>query len=47
MRDGFWGERVRLACERIIPLQLAILEDRAPDTEPSHAIENFKIAEGI
>ncbi|MEG1195032.1 MAG: glycoside hydrolase family 127 protein [Clostridia bacterium] len=48
MRErDFWGIRMALACEKMIPLQLAILEDRAPDTEPSHAIENFRIAAGL
>ena len=45
--EGFWSSRVKQVCEKMIPLQLSILKDEAPDTEPSHAIENFKIAAGL
>ena len=45
--DGFWSGRIRQVCEKMIPLQLSILKDEAPDTEPSHAIENFRIAAGL
>ena len=45
--QGFWPSRMALACREMIPLQLSILKDEAPDTEPSHAIENFEIAAGL
>ena len=45
--EGFWSRRIRQVQDRMIPLQLSILKDEAPDTEPSHAIENFKIAAGL
>ena len=45
--EGFWSKRIQQVCDRMIPLQLSILKDEAPDTEPSHAIENFKIAAGM
>ena len=45
--DGFWSRRIRQVTEKMIPLQLSILKDEAPDTEPSHAIENFRIAAGL
>ena len=45
--EGFWSQRIRQVCERMIPLQLSILKDEAPDTEPSHALENLKIAAGM
>ena len=45
--DGFWSGRIRQVCEKMIPLQLSILKDEAVDTEPSHAIENFRIAAGL
>ena len=45
--EGFWSRRIQQVCERMIPLQLSILKDEAPDTEPSHAIENFRIAAGL
>lgn len=43
----FWSDRIRLVCEKMLPLQLSILKDEAPDTAPSHAIENFEIAAGL
>ena len=45
--NGFWSQRIQQVCDRMIPLQLSILKDEAPDTEPSHAIENFRIAAGL
>ena len=45
--DGFWSGKIRQVCDRMIPLQLSILKDEEPDTEPSHALENFKIAAGL
>lgn len=46
-RQDFWSSRIALVCDKMIPLQLSILKDEAPDTEPSHAIENFEIAAGL
>ena len=43
----FWSDRIALVCDKMLPLQLSILKDEAPDTEPSHAIENFEIAAGL
>ena len=45
--EGFWSKRIQQVCDRMIPLQLSILKDEAPGTEPSHAIENFRIAAGL
>ena len=45
--EGFWSERVSQVMRKMIPLQLSILKDQEPDTEPSHAIENMKIAAGL
>ncbi len=45
--NGFWSHRIRQVTDKMIPLQLSILKDTAPDTEPSHAIENFRIAAGL
>ena len=45
--EGFWSRRIRQVCDRMIPLQLSILKDEEPDTEPSHALENFRIAAGL
>lgn len=46
VKDGFWSKYEALAKDVIIPYQWEALNDRVPDTEPSHAIENFKIAAG-
>ncbi len=45
--EGFWSRRILQVIEKMIPLQLSILLDRAEDTEPSHAVENFRIAAGL
>ncbi len=45
--SGFWSRRIRQVTEKMIPLQLSILKDEAPDTEPSRCIENFRIAAGL
>ena len=45
--DGFLSEKIRGVMDKMIPLQLSILKDEAADTEPSHAIENFRIAAGL
>ena len=45
--NGFWSRRILKVTEKMIPLQLSILKDEAPGTEPSHAIENFRIAAGL
>ncbi len=46
VRDSFWSKYEDIARNVIIPYQWEALNDRVPDTEPSHAIENFKIASG-
>jgi DUF1680 family protein len=43
---GFWGEYRRLVREVVIPYQHEILWDRVPGAEPSHAVQNFRIACG-
>ncbi|MFM2483366.1 glycoside hydrolase family 127 protein [Celerinatantimonas sp. YJH-8] len=44
--DPFWGQYQSLINEVVIPYQWDALNDNLPETEPSHAIENFKIAAG-
>ena len=44
--DGFWKRFVELVKDDVIPYQWEILNDRVPGAEPSHAIENFRIAAG-
>ena len=45
-QDAFWAPRVRLMAEEVIPHQWKALNDQIPDAEPSHAVENFRIAAG-
>ena len=45
--DFFWNKYIKLVTKEIIPYQWEILNDRVKDAEPSHCIENFKIAAGI
>jgi DUF1680 family protein len=44
--DSFWEKYKQVVAEEVIPYQWKALNDELPDTEPSHAIENFKIAAG-
>lgn len=44
--DDFWGRYTKIATDVIIPYQWQAINDLVPDTEPSHAIKNFKIAAG-
>ncbi|MGM0855223.1 MAG: glycoside hydrolase family 127 protein [Bacillota bacterium] len=44
--DSFWKERMGIVKNQMIPYQWEALNDRLTDTEPSHAIENFRIAAG-
>lgn len=47
INDGFWGKYTQIATEKIIPYQWKAINDQVPDTEPSHAIKNFRIAAGL
>lgn len=44
--DPFWNKYQQLITKVVIPYQWEALNDQLPDTEPSHAIENLKIAAG-
>lgn len=44
--DQFWNRYIHLVKDVLIPYQWDILNDRLPDVETSHCIENFKIAAG-
>ncbi|NHN32689.1 glycoside hydrolase family 127 protein [Paenibacillus sp. S3N08] len=46
INDLFWGKQQKLILENVIPFQWGALNDAIPDIEPSHAIENFRIAAG-
>jgi uncharacterized protein len=43
---GFWSDRQRLVSEAVLPYQWKALNDEIPGAEPSHAIENLRIAAG-
>ncbi len=45
--DAFWRRYIRLVPEVVIPYQWEILNDRVAGAEPSHCLQNFKIAAGI
>jgi len=42
----FWEERIKLMAEKVIPYQWDALNDNIAGAEPSHAIENIRIAAG-
>lgn len=46
IKSPFWDRYIRLIKEEVIPYQWDILNDRRPDAEPSHAIDNLRIAAG-
>ncbi|MCL6589547.1 MAG: glycoside hydrolase family 127 protein [Firmicutes bacterium] len=46
IRDSFWSTYTRLVREVVIPYQWEALNDRIPGVEPSHVIQNFRIAAG-
>jgi DUF1680 family protein len=46
INDCFWAPRVELFAKEVIPYQWDALNDKIPDAEPSHAIENFRITAG-
>ncbi|CAM4317753.1 glycoside hydrolase family 127 protein [Paenibacillus alkaliterrae] len=44
--DSFWAKRQKLVRETVIPYQWDALNDEILDSEPSHTVENFRIAAG-
>jgi len=46
VKDKFWAKRLQQVREVVIPYQWQALNDKIPAAEPSHAIENFRIAAG-
>src|SRR5471032_151176 len=44
--DAFWLEYQRLVRDVVVPYQWKALNDNVAEAEPSHAIENFRIAAG-
>ena len=45
--ERFFAPRIDLVRTQMLPYQWEALNDRLKDTEPSHCIENFRIAAGI
>jgi len=43
---GFWADKIALIATRVLPYQWKALNDEIPGAEPSHAVENFRIAAG-
>lgn len=44
--DPFWSKHIKLVKDVVIPYQWNAMNDLIPDAEPSHCLENFKIAAG-
>jgi len=46
IKDNFWTPIQNMIIDVVLPYQADILEDKVPEAEKSHAIENFRIAAG-
>ncbi|SFL55653.1 hypothetical protein SAMN03159341_107118 [Paenibacillus sp. 1_12] len=46
IKDSFWSTRERNVAETVVPYQWDALNDAIPGAEPSHTIDNFRIAAG-
>ncbi len=44
LSEGLFSRYAKLLCETVIPFQEDVLHDRKEGVEPSHAVENFRIA---
>ena len=44
--DLFWSKKMEMISKEVIPYQWQILNDSITGIEPSHAVENFRIAAG-
>ena len=47
IQDDYWSSFIGLVRNTVIPYQWEALNDRLPDTEPSHVMKNFRIAAGL
>ena len=43
---GFWAGKIDMVAREMLPYQWLALNDEVPGAEPSHAVENFRIAAG-
>ncbi|MEH7391451.1 beta-L-arabinofuranosidase domain-containing protein [Bacillus sp. JJ1503] len=46
IQDSFWSKYQELIHNVVIPFQWEVMNDTHPDTEPTHTIQNFRIAAG-
>ncbi|MDP4097274.1 glycoside hydrolase family 127 protein [Paenibacillus sp. P96] len=46
IQDSFWSSREQNVTETVVPYQWDALNDNIPGAEPSHTIENFRLAAG-
>lgn len=46
VRGGFWRQKADVVANEMVPYQWLALNDLIPGAEPSHAVENFRIAAG-
>ncbi len=46
IQDPFWSKHVDLVRNEILPYQWNAINDKVDDAEPSHCLENFRIAAG-
>ncbi|GIN70646.1 hypothetical protein J14TS2_11210 [Bacillus sp. J14TS2] len=47
MTNGFWNTYQNVVNKNVIPYQWRALNDQLDDTDPSHALKNFRIAAGL
>ncbi|MFZ4453186.1 glycoside hydrolase family 127 protein [Salibacterium aidingense] len=47
LKDQFWKKRQELVRDSVIPYQWNTLNDNIPGVEPSHTLENFRVAAGL
>jgi len=45
--DPFWSPYIKLVRDVVVPYQWEAINDRVEGAEPSHAVQNFKIAAGL
>lgn len=47
IKDPFWSKHVDLVRKEIIPYQWNAMNDAISDADPSHCLDNFRIAAGL
>src|SRR5690606_13707576 len=47
IEDPFWSRYVQLIRDVVVPYQWEAINDRVEGAQPSHAVQNFKIAAGL